>query len=202
VSAENLERVRRTRVYGVLQLSPPRVHVQSPRCLLTTDSRGDLAASLGLGLEDRQMATGLTGTRESLLGFLAAGIQCRDRGNTDIRILAETLEPGGEELAAQAAKPDPARVAASLVRRCDGGDVPTCYRLGQLLTQRGGAPRDPARAAALFEKVCPTDVRACVDLALLLRQGEGVPRDTARATQLLTQACADGEPYACELRAR
>jgi hypothetical protein len=202
LSAADLARAGRMRVYRLLQLSPPRVYVHTPTCLETTNSRAEIAASFGVGVEDRLMATGLTGTREAILGVLVAGLGCSDRGNTDIRILAEALEPGGEELARQAAQPGPAHVVAFLAPRCDAGDVPACFRLGQLLTQGQGVARDPARAAPLFEKACRTDVRACVDLALLLQQGDGVPRDAARATQLLTKACADGEPYACELRAR
>jgi len=201
-SAADLARAARMRMYGLLQISPPRVPLQFPTCLDTTDSRDALTARFGVGVEDSVMATRLAGTREAILGLLVAGLECGERGNTDIRILAETLEPGGEELARQAAEPSAANVVAALTPRCDAGDIRTCFRLGQLLTQGRGAPRDPARAAALFEKVCPSDVRACVDLALLLQQGDGVPRDTARAAQLLTQACADGEPYACELRAR
>jgi hypothetical protein len=205
LSADDLARNGRMRLYGLLRLSPPRVHVHFPNCLATIDSREALTASFGVGVEDSVMATGLTGTREAILGLLVAGIRCGDGGHTDIRILAETLEPGGEELAGQAAEPSAVHVVAALGPRCEAGDSRdprTCYRLGQLLTQGRGAPRDPARAAALFEKVCPSDVRACVDLALLLQQGDGVPRDAARAAQLLNKACAAGEPYACELRAR
>jgi len=202
LSAADLAPAGRMRVYGLLQLSPPRVHVLIPTCLQTTNSRDEIAASFGVGVEDRLLATGLTGTREAILGVLVAGLGCSDRGSTDIRILAETLEPGGEELARQAAQPEAAHVVAHLAPRCDGGDVRACFRLGQLLTQGRGVTREPARAAALFEKACRSDVRACVDLALLLQQGDGVPRDAARATQLLTSACADGEPYACELRGR
>lgn len=200
VAAADLERATRMRIYGLVQLSPPRVHLQSPTCLATTDSREAIAAHLGVGIRDRPMATGLTGTREALLGFLLAGVRCRDQGNTDIRILAETLEPGGEELAAQAAKPDPANVVAFLEPRCDH-ELRACYRLGQVLTRGRGVARDPARAAALFERVCAKDVRACVDLAQLLQQGDGVPRDAVRAATILAKACEDGEPYACELRA-
>jgi len=190
---------------GLVHVSPPRMRLQFPHCLGMRDDTPRLARGLGLEYADSKVAGRLTGTRAAILGFFAAGLDCRgDRGTADIVLLPDALAPGGVELATGAASSDRRHFNAAFEKACLGGSRDACYRLGQALARGEGEPADLPRAARLFEQVCTGnsgDVRACVDWALALEAGAGVPRDPTRALTILRDACAAGEPFACELAA-
>ena len=182
----------------LVRVSPPRLHVQSPKCLGQKDTTGWLAHGYGVDLNESGLSALLTGSRAGILGFFAAGLAC-EPGTLDIWILPESLTPGGPELVSAAAKYDRGNFALFVQKACDGGSMESCYKLGQIHVRGDGVARDPAKAATLFEKVCAAaDMRGCLDLGLLYDRGDGVAKDAERARALLQQACSGGEPYACE----
>jgi len=187
-------------VLSLLRVSPPRLWVQSPKCLGLRTESPVLAQSFGVDLNDSGLSSRLTGSRGGILGFLLAGLDCRESGTLDFRITPETLTPGGPELAPAAAKPDRANILPFLAKRCAGGEIEACYKLGQVYLRGEGVPKDAPRAAGLFEKVCAAkEMGGCLDLGLLYRDGNGVARNEARAVELLTEACSGQEAYACEM---
>ena len=190
---------RNVYVVGLIRVSPPRVYVQSPHCLGLRDETPRLARSLGIEIEDSRIFGSLRGERAGIIAFFLAGLTC-DPGTLDIKLLPQALSPGGVELAAAAAIPDPKNLVAYHSRRCDSGELSACHKLGQMYARGEGITADAAQAARLFERLCGAqNPQTCVDLALILDAGSGVARDSARATSLIKQACSDGDPYACEL---
>ena len=184
---------------GLIRVSAPRVHIQSPKCHGLRDESPWLARGYGLELNNRGLSEHLTGSRAGILGYFAAGLEC-EPGTLDVRLIPEALAPGGPELALAAAKYDRGNFVPYFVKECESGRVETCYKLGQVYARAEGVPKDAARAAALFERVCAArDMRGCLDLGLLYDRGDGVARDTTRATTLIRLACDGGEPYACEV---
>lgn len=184
----------------IVRVSPPRIHVQSPRCLGLADESPWLARGHGVELEDRSTMGGLTGSRGGILGFFLSGVECGGGGALDIRIVPDVLSPGGRELADDAVPFDRAHRVPFFNRMCDRGETDACYKASQAYLRGEGVARNTPRAAALLETACAAEyMRACLDLAVLLDAGDGVTKDSARAAELLRRACDGEEPYACEL---
>jgi hypothetical protein len=196
------------RVFAVMlvRLAPPKLIAQHPSCAKYADEITAIARPFGVAVEPRREFA-ISGTRDGILGFMAATLSCNPETLDALQLTADSVTPGGPELApgGAPAAAAAARPTAIFERRCAAGELPVCFRLAQILRRGEGVPADPARAAALLEKVCADpkgDVEACVDLAQLHDRGEGVEQDPARATELLKKACAAGEMYGCDLLKR
>jgi TPR repeat protein len=114
-------------------------------------------------------------------------------------LVAETVIPGGPELAAQAGLYRGDLFAEPERRACEDGTLRSCYVLGARYVKGDGVARDPARAAPLLARACEGGLAgACLDLGELYATGAGVPVDAAHARTLYDKACRGGEPFACE----
>lgn len=96
--------------------------------------------------------------------------------------------------AAQAAEPAPA-----LMARAQAGDAQAAYRLGLMVRNGDGVPRDAALAARWMEQAARAQLpQAMFTLSNMLAAGEGVARDGQAARFWLEQAAGMGHPAALQ----
>jgi TPR repeat protein len=87
---------------------------------------------------------------------------------------------------------------ASLTRRCDAGELPTCLSLGRAYEAGLGVELDLTRAFAVYLEACDKKLAdACAATAAMYEDGKGVSTDTSRAVALYTRACDAGSGPAC-----
>jgi TPR repeat protein len=92
---------------------------------------------------------------------------------------------------------------ADCVRRCGGGDMPSCARAGLMYELGRRAAADPAKAWHFLEKACAGgDALGCAELSQLYVADDGLRRDTARAAALAEAACDAGDGHGCRYLAR
>jgi hypothetical protein len=160
-----------------------------------------VARGYGVTLLRSGYVPGLQGQREGILGFLTYVLGCDldPPPHMNPPLVAETVMPGGPELAGQAGPYRGDLFAEPERRACEDGTLRACHVLGARYVKGDGVARDPARAAPLLARACEGDLAgACLDLAELYASGSGVAADAARARTLYDKACRLGEPFACE----
>jgi TPR repeat protein len=94
--------------------------------------------------------------------------------------------------------PDPFELAGRYDRRCVGGDLEACRRLGVMYAEGTVVSPDPRRATELFNKACSGgNLPACHHYAMALTEGMGVTPQPARAAEVYQKACDRGYKLAC-----
>jgi hypothetical protein len=92
-----------------------------------------------------------------------------------------------------------AKAAALVSAPCNGGDMESCFGLGEQYDQGQGVATDAARAMALYQKASDGRVAAaCQKLGDDYWYGIGVPADKQKGKTLLKKGCDLGDQWACE----